>query len=282
MYKKIIMIIIFILFLLSLFLINKYNDKYPYLERNGNNYIFKDKKRNIELIDAKNKEYNEISLDPIEFNKNDNVDDYLKIFKRIQDIYDYYLNNFNYKKNIKVIINLNRSNSYSFSGGIIVLGNKDYYLDKSVLMHEYTHLVIDDIVNLKTNENIKTIKEFYCDVMSILYTDKWFIGSENHIIRNIENPKLTNNPVRIDDENYNNDSHNNSTILSHIIYEIYNKNIFKDKLELSKIIFNSIHYLNDESDFKSVKENIINSSKEYGLDNNKMEIINKTFSEYGI
>ena len=282
MYKKIMMIIVFILFLFSLLIINKYNDKYPYLERNNNKYIFKDKKRNIELIDAKGKDYNEIILKPIEFNKNDNVDEYLKIFKNLQDIYDYYLNNFNYKKDIKVIINLNRSNSYSLSGGIIAIGKKDYHLDKSVLMHEYTHLVIDDIVNLNTNENIKTIKEFYCDIMSILYTNKWFIGNEDNMIRNIENPKLTNNPIKINDENYNNDSHNNSTILSHIIYEIYNKNIFKDKLELSKIIYNSIYYLNNDSDFKSVKENIIKSSKEYGLDDYKIEIIKETFDEYEI
>ena len=140
MLKKILMILLFIL--LFFFLVkDKQSNDYLYkyngisidLEKIGNKYILKDNKRNIELIDAKYKKTNEIELKPIEFTK-DNESEYLLIFKSLQNIYDYYLNNYNFKKdNIKVIINLDKNNSYAIGSNIIAIGKKEYYLSDSVL-----------------------------------------------------------------------------------------------------------------------------------------------------
>ena len=280
--KKVIIILLLIVSIfIFLFKTNdykyKYNDKYIDLEKKGNMFIFKDNKRNIELIDGYNKKYNEIELKVRSFNKNENVDELLNIFSILEDINDYYLNNFNYKRKEKliIIVNLDFNNSKLFLNNYIVLGNKDYYKNPSVLMHEYTHLVISKYI--KSDDEISnTFKEAYCDIMSFIYTNSFIIGDENHVIRNIENPHLSNNPISINDQYYKEGKyHNNSTIISHIAYNMY-KNGIVDLKELGKIWFNSLNYL-DEISYKKLYESI---TKE--LDENKKEEVKKLFIEANI
>ena len=292
MIKKILFIIVIILSIfLFKFIFNKNNDfKYKFnneyidLEKIGNKYILKDNKRKIELIDAEYKNYKEIKLKPKEFSDNDDVDKYLKVFQTMQKISDFYLKNFNYKlnTNLKVIVNVDKNNSYSFLKGVIALGNKSYYLSDSVLMHEYTHLVIEDILNIIDTNESKIIKEAYCDVISSIYTDKWIIGDEDNIIRNIENPYLTNNSIKLNDEYYDkNKIHNNSTIISHIAYVMYKDEIVKDKMKLAKIWYDSLYLLNDLN-YISFSNALIESCRMNNIDEDKINKLKNIIKETNI
>ena len=309
--KKIYLIIIFILFIITLIFINKtnnyeykYKDKTINLIKDNNSYILKDNKRNIELIDG-SKSYTEVKrLDSLDKNI------FLDIYMLIEDIYDFYLNNFNQKvDSLKLIMNLNINKSFEVKNGIIVISNN--HLSESVLMHEYTHLIVDNIVSLNSydvpNEQ-GSIKEAYSDIMSFVYTNEWIIGSDEKIIRDISNPYKTENPIKKEGDYYypnyyitdgvdnflkkhninslydidKGGSHKNSTIISYSAYLMYKNGVFKDNIELGKIWFNSLYYLNNNSTFKDVVDSVIKSSIDYGLEEEKINIIKDIFKQVNI
>ena len=284
--KKIIIILltIFIIFITYIFLFRtsdykyKYNNKYIDIEKKGNLFILKDNKRNIELIDGYNKKYNEIKLEVRSFKKNENVDELLNVFSILEDISDYYLDNYNFKRKdkLRIIINLDLNNSKQIMNNYIVLGNKSYYKTKSVLMHEYTHLVVNEYI--KSNDIVSdTIKEAYSDIMSFVYTNNPIIGDEDNAIRNIENPYLSDNPIKMDDKYYmKGNYHNNSTIISHIAYNMYKEKIVNLK-ELGIIWFNSLKYLDNVS-YKNLYESVIKSSKDI-ISEDKIELVKQLFIE---
>ena len=309
--KKIYLIIIFILFIITLIFINKtnnyeykYKDKTINLIKDNNSYILKDNKRNIELIDG--------SISYSEVKKLDNLDEniFLDTYMLIEDIYDFYLNNFNQKVNdLKLIINLDINKSFEIKNGIIVISNN--HLSKSVLMHEYTHLIVDNIVSLHSfdvpNEQ-GSIKEAYSDIMSFVYTNDWIIGDNENIIRDISDPYKTENPIKKEGDYYypnyyirddvdsflkkynvktlydidKGGSHKNSTIISYSAYLMYKNGVFKDNIELGKVWFNSLYYLNDNSNFKDVASSVIKSSIDYGLEEDKINIIKDIFKQVNI
>ena len=309
--KKVYLIIIFVLLIIVLIFTNKSNNyEYKYkgktiaLTKDNNTYILKDPKRNIELIDGSNSYSKPKKLD----NLDENI--FLDTYVILEDIYDFYLNNFNQKiDSLKLIMNLDINNSFEIKNGVIVISNN--HLSKSVLMHEYTHLIIDNIISLNSFEvpnEQGSIKEAYSDIMSFVYTNDWIIGDNENIIRDISDPYKTENPIKKEGDYYypnyyikdgvdsllkeynvkslydidKGGSHKNSTIISYSAYLMYKNNVFKDNIELGKIWFNSLYYLNNNSNFKDVKEAVIKSSIDYGIEEDKINIIKDIFKQVNI
>lgn len=197
------------------------------LEKNGDDYEYFDKERNIKIFDGTGKGQYGALFDISNEYKTKDIENsliYNKAMKLFEDIYDFYYDNYNWKSydnkgsSIKVSVNVDWNNAAyaSFFNKYIIGYNDDskisYIYAKDVLGHEFTHGVVAHTSKFsnycgedKIHENQPgALNEAYADIFgSIIENDNWEIGDKTgSVLRNIEDPLKTDNPKEYGGENY--------------------------------------------------------------------------------
>lgn len=241
------------------------------------------------------------------------------------NVYDYYKNTFGlYSYDgqgspLKIWINDNSFNSdtalWRYYGNHMcineTINNKYSYANyPDVIAHEYTHGVLSNFADVANGtEELKTINEAYGDVMAELATDcNWIVATNVETvdgkIYDLRNLKEINNEKALNmlngyyphatiykGENWRNECHADSQILSHIAYQMFENGFSKEEMET--IWFKSMTYgYSTEATFIDVKHNIMqainelnNSSeynKKYSFSNEDIIIVENLFKQAGI
>lgn len=172
--------------------------------------------------------------------------------------------------------------------------------DPSVLAHEYTHAVFmskTSNINVSQDDNpsIAAFNEGYADVFAHLVTNSkdWCIGKNkdkkgNDIIlrdsANFNNSKIkeVKYPTQWHGENWQDEEHIGSVIISHIGWEMYNDKAFTNK-DIANIWYDSLclGYTNN-SDFVSVRRNIIKAMDNSGYSKELQDKVATWFDEVAI
>lgn len=185
---------------------------------------------------------------------------------------------------------------YHFSKGSLAIAD-------DLMCHEFTHALF----NRKNKQRVSDessygvygiIKEAYADILSCCYDKNWTMGEKaaqdkNYPLRAIKNPAKTKCASKIgaddrfyvDYTDYLNDHggvHTNSTIISHIFSELYNKSNMSWP-ELKKIWMFSVKQIgyDDKTDFWDVALNLRTSLENLGLQNH-MKDLNEAIKNAGI
>lgn len=164
---------------------------------------------------------------------------------------------------------------YTFGSNVEVLG------------HEYTHAVFGDLTsNIEddgSNPSIGAMNEGYADIFGCLIsgTDTWLVG-ENKLkdgttvyvrdIANYNNKNLINTvadgtlfPTKWHGENWDNEEHIGSVLISHIAWEMYNDPSFTND-DIKNIWYDSLVMgYTSKSDFVSVRRNVIRAMDNRGF-----------------
>lgn len=154
----------------------------------------------------------------------------------------------------------------------------------SCVGHEYTHAVIrhktSDFFTAK-KEKPGAIREAYADIFgSIIDNNTWRTDP-----RDISTPSNTYNPSSMSDSYFSSDygsGHQNSTVISHAAFLMEDKyNISFDKL--SVLWYDSLAEGYDKnSDFYTVRTNVIKSARKNNFSNDEISSIQKAFDDVGI
>lgn len=226
------------------------------------------------------------------------------LMANISEVYDYYLKELKLKgfdnKNsyVYAIINdnigtdgtPNRTNAYSIAKkGVetaIISFGVDNEIEFDTVAHEYTHSVMNSILEIGSSGETGALKEAYADIMGeIIERDtSWTHGKR--VISNPTSAKLPDyykgaywgdtNP-KADDKGH---IHNNSTVISHAAYLMYNKGMcFAD---LAQIWYYSMNYLEKDSDFKDCRDAVLKSAKKLEYPEVIINFIEQSFDEAGI
>ena len=199
-------------------------------------------------------------------------------------------------------------------------GNADF----AGIAHEFGHAVVaNQGQTIPYQAATGAINESYADIIGSLLKmikkkqeqysgnvdfDRWllgeFIGNKTeHVIRNLSDPSLNKNgpaPFAVNDDDFIQDTgvyvdgeegndlggvHQNSSILSHICYRMYNE-VFADRdsrgfgvpnvekyKNLLKVWYDSVIYLNHDSTYGDVKGYVLQSMKNHGY---SMDLVKKT------
>ena len=177
-----------------------------------------------------------------------------------------------------------------------------------IVAHEYTHAHFANISDgriLAYSCGIpQAISEAYSDILACFIDGNWTIGEDvvkEKCMRNIKNPNISGNPQKIWDEYYdyseivsgkkveNVDGHNNSTVLSHAAYLMYDRlsqlgDGIDYKKQLASVWASSMYtYGGIENDFYTVRQKIMQAKKYPKLKSKKkMQIIRDSFNECNI
>ena len=321
-------------------------------------YNFYDEQRNIKVINAVNYGMDPSALlipnTPIVINIDDKdkssqiYKEYPNIYKdavtaqaNMAIIYDYYKDNFGYKglqgKNKEIIINLGIKDKMNIFGEGKEIANASYlpltnefyfgsynsksmadYLD--IIAHEYTHSVINDIVDIKDNIDNKNlnysgaIDEAYSDLFGLLIQGGDFIVEsgeiEDYLGRDIANPERYEKPSKVNGEFYypnyyikdgetlddmlqknnyevvsdydNGGKHHNSTVVSHTIYTLLKEGVINNTKDLSNILYSSMFYLPSDANFEDCAISILITLETYNYSKDKIEQAREIFYESGM
>lgn len=239
-------------------------------------------------------------------------------YDNIIDVYDWYKNELNYisydnkgsRIGIDVHSNMNIDNaSWNNATKEITIGNVDKFkytfaYDKAILGHEYTHAVFSALTaSLEgggDNPSLGAMNEAYADIFGCLIsgTNTWKIGelylkdgTKVYIrdIANYNNEDLYNTvlygtkfPTKWHGENWDDEEHIGSVLISHIAWEMFNdeaftaddiKNIWYDSLVLG---------YTEQSDFVSVRRNVIRAMDNRGFSKELQDKVAIWFDEEDI
>lgn len=243
------------------------------LEKDKETYYLNNKKRNIKIIDAKNKAINSVEeiskLTPISTTNLNDADfkQNLKLMSSVARIYDYFSDNFNYKgidnnnKTIYLLVNYPTNyNAFATNDYIVFSPNfKDAYEKIDIVGQEYAHLVFGNVTHMTSGNEQNSINEGFAITMGLLinnyYNKNHNISDENFWTYNNNvsffNPPKFNGAIQVGDKNYdftdleklNKENkyykiYGNATVYGHIIYNIA-KNSNIDLVNLTKLMFQS-------------------------------------------
>ncbi|MCQ2483435.1 MAG: M4 family metallopeptidase [Clostridia bacterium] len=219
------------------------------------------------------------------------------LLRNFEDLYDYYLNNFNYKgpygSDTPVYIG-NRAivtdgsdyaNTAFYSGCNVFLIGDEFTDSTDVCAHEWNHACFYSIVGDTIGRYTDSIDEAYSDIAGVCYdNDDWELGENSGtVVRDISNPNANKQPTEVGGEFFVEDTaaeydeHINSSIISYSAYLMYQDGAFASKDEMFQIFFNSMYYLTPTSNFEDCAYAVIDSARDFGLSDNKIEIIIRAF-----
>lgn len=229
-------------------------------------YHLEDTKRNIEVYDANGTEKTSKS-NIITNTSNSWSKTQVSAMANFKDIYDFYkdkLDRISYDdawsqltgNTIKVYINTSIENNAYWNGRSIWVGNgtggtfkkASLAIGKDILAHEFTHAVVQDETSLYKIYcgTPGIIDEAYADIFGCYVDGDWKIGEDattTSCLRNIESPYDTNNPIKVNGKNFvdyktlsdlndNGGIHQNSTLISHVAYNIQQKKLSKSAMKV--------------------------------------------------
>lgn len=224
--------------------------------------------------------------------------DAVTLYANLYDTYNYYLGlgrqGFNDKNGeIFAVFNDNFdwdwTNAASFNDekvdDITVLSfGKENPMSLDTVAHEYTHSVQQSIAWTKYQGETGAIMEAYADIMGeIVQNDSSWIHGD----RNMQNPFVNNYPSYYhgaywkDTSDYSYDNggvHNNSTVLSHAAYLMYENGISMD--ELAQIFYKSMRDMTRYADFQKFREAVVKASLEINAENT--DIVKAAFDKVGV
>lgn len=217
-------------------------------------------------------------------------------------------------KEVKVYINVDlEDNAVWDNNGHFIFGygtGGRYVEDRcwvaalDVVGHEFTHAVTMYETDLEACSYgvSRSIKEAYSDIMACYMDGNWLFGEDLTSalsIRNIKAPGLTRNPTefggdyffdyhqimenesrsfKLEDNDYGG-VHTNSTILSHIAYQMQKSENFRGK-RLDKLWYLSLCLgYRTNSDFYDVRRNVIKAAKKLDYSKEEISEIKKIFNE---
>ena len=166
--------------------------------------------------------------------------------------------------------------------------------DLELIMHEYTHLIMDGKGKNNTTEEGRAVEEGYADVMAVCaFSDDWNFGT-NKIVRRLSGGRKTfynkedydNNIISKVFSGFLDRSHSGATILGHAAY-LMNEDLVIERLipgrtvgekltkeQIALLFYRSIDYLNEDYDFDDAGKAILKAAyelnKEYGKPGNGM------------
>ncbi|MCM1569807.1 MAG: cellulose binding domain-containing protein [Roseburia sp.] len=229
--------------------------------------------------------------------------------------YDYYLGHFNRRGmdgnngEMGVGIHYPDITSYYFEGNLF-FGEGGSYLYSGgttldTVVHEFTHGVVDTETRLGDCYRGVTgaINEAYADIFGCLskeekntwrYREGNVVGQE--AFRNLANPGQYGDAAKVGGDGYGDYTlltsyerdtdygymHQNSTIISHACYLMWEKGISSQDF-LASLWYHSLLYGYDErSDFKSVRNNVLAAARAMHCSQEELQIIKAAFDEVGI
>lgn len=149
--------------------------------------------------------------------------------------------------------------------------------------HEFTHSVQNYLLdNSQASTELAALMEAYSDVMGELiesYYDSQGKADWQIFGRNIMNPNGT--AVKYKDKHWNGEAHNDSTVISHAIYEMYRAGL-NDNAELAKLLYRTWQLLTGTSTFADYRMAMISAAHEMGLSTEKVNIIKKGFDDANV
>ena len=182
------------------------------------------------------------------------------------------------------------------------------------LAHEFTHGVVQFTADFANSPKDKTkafetgaLNEGYSDIIGNLIEGKnWTIGESNQILRSAANPEDYSNPSTKGGTNYYPDDflngktleqylkeknyedvtdfddggvHQNSTVVSHAAYLMYEAGAFSSREQMAKVWYNSLLLLSSYSEFEDCALAVIKSAKNLGLSDGSIYKITKAFQD---
>ncbi len=187
---------------------------------------------------------------------------------------------------------------------------------KDVIAHEFTHAVISKTAKfaLSPKEEDKekafetgALNEGIADIFGMLIKgDNWTVGEDIRPIRSAISPNDHENPNEKGGQYYYPDSyiadgsinqflmskgkvsvydydnggiHNNSTVVSHAAYLMYENGAFKSKEEMAQIWYKAINKMSSYTNFEDCANAVLAAATESGLSLNSLEIIKAAFIE---
>ena len=217
-------------------------------------------------------------------------------YENIIIAYDWWKSNFNYigidgvGGNVKVYIHDPKYNNNAFyipsNPSLHFCDTKGSSVTKASALdcigHEYTHAVVSHNTNITAFDyEPATINEAYADIFgSFINNNTWRTQP-----RDIAVPANHNNPSIVGDAYYLanfSEPHKNATIISHAAYLMQNSyNI--DFGRLSILWYDSMaEGLDDNSDFNTVRNNVIKSARKNGFSYEEISDIRKAFEDVGV
>ena len=194
---------------------------------------------------------------------------------------------------------------------------KSFSASLDVLAHEFTHGVVAHSASFAgtakkedKNKAFETgaLNEGYADVLGHLIEGKnWTMAENNETLRNAANPGSYKNPSVKGGEHYYPDSylkdgktleqflkdknityvtdydkggvHNNSNVVSHAAYLMYEDGAFSSREEMAKVWYNSLLMLSSYSNFEDCALAVIKAAKNFGLSETSIYKITKAFQD---
>lgn len=165
-----------------------------------------------------------------------------------------------------------------------------YHERLDVVAHEFTHSIQNSYIRgIRYSGQTGSLMEGYSDIAGELaelyingYTD-WVHGE-----RVINNPRSNGNyPDKYMGSGYYTGSgdsggvHHNSTVISHVAYEIYNNGIC-DAQVLTELFFRAWNYLGKTADFSDYRAAVVAAAKIMGMSADEIAIIETAFTEANI
>lgn len=187
-----------------------------------------------------------------------------------------------------------------------------YVKSLDILAHEFTHGVINTTANFnnmgmdpdRPNEP-GALNEAYADIIGTLIEDNnWTMNESIKTYRDLADPSKFKNPSEVGGEYYFPDAylkgrtveefmkandlnhitdydngavHNNSTVVGHAAYLMYEQGAFKSKEEMAKVWYNSLFLLSSNATFEDCAYAVIKSASNLGLDKTSIYKIQKAF-----
>lgn len=280
----------------------------------NNEYVFYDSVRNILYHDLKGIDSNTLGWDPLRnldaLKDNDNIwtsdgnEKAITLYENLSKVYDYYLNVlglYSYDGNggaVYAYVNDNYDNgNNAFNWGpnfrsgenVTVLsfgGTKNYQSYLDVVSHEFTHSIERAVIpNILYEGESGALMEAYSDIGGELaelyvYGDvDWMHGTSRNIKKPNKSPypkPKVYNGIYYDNNTY--EVHQNSTVISHAFYKIYDAGL-TDVDTLTELTYRAWHYLTDNATFLDYRMAVLAAARDMNLSPTYIEYIVDAFDD---
>lgn len=230
-------------------------------------------------------------------------------YKNFQTVYDWYKDTYGLisydGKGSEVLVRMHCKNTYnnaswdgsnkSFKINPVTKYKYSLGIHGEVIGHEFTHAVFGSAsLSLGSDAPIMELKgmnEAYADIMGCLITNSsdWIMGDNfdlegNRIIvrdiKNMNNDACKNKfPETYKGENWIEEEHAMSVVLSHVAWEMYNCGLFSNK-DIADIWYNSLYLGYDNSStFVTCRKYIIQTADDLGYSDEQIDFIANAFDE---
>ena len=242
----------------------------------------------------------------------------IRLYKNLETVYDYYLKNvyINSYDNrggiIRAYINDGRDRgNNAFNSGTIVYddarsmtnllfgGTANYQDHLDVVTHEFTHALQDSLIeSLVYADETGALMEAYSDIAGELAETYYYKNNDitedddkvadwNHNNRYLVNPGRTprgqkaNYPDTYGGPGSMTEVHHDSTIVSHVGYEIY-WNALYDCQKMSELLYRAWRYLPGTADFVQYRMAVTAAARDMGLEQAQIDKIKDAFAQANI